>query len=90
MARPRLDVGEHGKITITTISPRHYVARCRFRGTDGKMRHAEASGTSKSAAERALTRRVRQRVGDRDSEMGGDTLIKVVGARWWDTVERRV
>lgn len=90
MARPRLDVGEHGKITVAEVAPRQYVARCRFRGTDGKMRHAEASGTSKAAAERALKRRVRQRVGDRDSEIGGDTLLRKVAERWWEIVERRV
>lgn len=89
MARPRLEIGEHGKITTTKQDDGRYRARARFRGIDGKMRDVEALGDSRPKAERALKARVRERVGDRDSELGGDTRVKVLAAKWWETVERK-
>lgn len=89
MARPRLDIGEWGKITTTQLPDGRYRARCRFRGIDGKVRPAEALANSKPKAERALKARVQERVGDRDSELGGDTRLKVLAGKWWETVEQR-
>lgn len=89
MARPRLEIGEWGKITVTKLPDGRYRARCRFRGLDGKVRPAEATEATRPKAERALKDRVKARVGDRDSELGGDTRLKVLAEQWWENIERR-
>lgn len=89
MARPRLEIGEHGNIVTLKQPDGRYLARARFRGIDGKLRDVEAIGATRPKAERALKARVRERVGDRDSELGGDTRLKVLAAKWWETIERK-
>ena len=40
--RPRLKIGEHGKITRYPQPDGRYLARCRVRDTDGEVRYAKA------------------------------------------------
>ncbi|WJY62136.1 site-specific tyrosine recombinase XerC [Corynebacterium atrinae] len=54
------------------------------------MRDVEANGATKPKAERALKARVKERVGERDSKLGGDTRLRTLANRWWETIERRV
>lgn len=89
MGRPRLPLGMWGKITTTKQPDGRYRARCRFRGLDGKERSAEATAPTRAKAERALIERVKTRIGDRDSALGGDSPLRVLAGLWWDTIEQR-
>lgn len=70
MARPRTDVGTFGQFTYITAHNGKVKARVRFRDDDGQLRLVQATGDTRTAAERALkkklTRRDNYSAGSRD------------------------
>ena len=54
MARPRIPIGTFGEIGIFRAPGGGTVARARYRDWDGKSRLVQATGESRSSAERAL------------------------------------
>lgn len=64
MARPPLAMGTHGSISVKQrTGGTTYVARCRFRDSDGVTRWLERAGRSKAAAAAALQDEIRARTG---------------------------
>ncbi len=61
MARRRLAIGEHGEIYVAAHPEGRWMARVQVRDADGRLRQVKAIGDSKSAAKRALTRRLQER-----------------------------
>lgn len=59
MGRRRLEVGEHGTITVTVIGPKRYRGRCRVKCRDGIIRQVQADATSKQKATDATAARAR-------------------------------
>ena len=68
MARPRMTPGSWGAITIRPTESGTYVARARYRRTDGKHFETEVRGKSKSAAQNLLILNVN---GQSELPMGG-------------------
>lgn len=61
MGRPRTPIGTFG-IIATRIHPSgNHVAKARFRDSDGKNRLVQATGSSRSAAERKLKKKLAER-----------------------------
>ncbi len=65
MARPPIPINNIGKIFTRQVAPTKYVARCRFRQSDGKTIQVERRAKSKTAAQRALLAEVDERRGKR-------------------------
>lgn len=77
--RPSLGIGEYGSVS-TRKDGQHWVAECRFRDVDGKVRRVAAQGASKSKAESALRRKLGGRAsgtGDITSESPVTALAEV-------------
>ena len=77
--RPALGIGEYGHIS-TRPKDDMFVASCRFRDVDGKVRPVTAQGPSKSKAEAALRGKLRGRAsgtGDITSESPVTALAEV-------------
>lgn len=70
MPRPPLPLGTHGEIRCYKIGDRKYRARVKYRDYDGKVRHVERMGTSKSGAKEALKQALR----DRSHSVAGDEV----------------
>lgn len=86
--RPALRVGQHGKITRTRVSPDVWVARCYFRGPDGKRRQVQkqtplgVADRYGAAAEEALLKRLDELIelgrGEDDATVTGRTLVSTL------------
>lgn len=61
MARPRTDVGTYGQFTYITAHNGKVKARVRFRDDDGQLRLVQATGDTRTAAERALKKKLTRR-----------------------------
>lgn len=61
MARPRTDVGTFGQFTYITAHNGKVKARVRFRDDDGQLRLVQATGDTRTAAERALKKKLTRR-----------------------------
>lgn len=77
--RPMLGIGEYGHISTQTTGTT-FVASCRYRDVDGKVRKVSAQGASKSKAEATLRKKLRGRAsgtGDITSESPVTALAEV-------------
>jgi integrase len=92
MGRPPLEVGTGGDIRINKLGPDRYRARGRFRDFDGKTRDVEATGATRSAAERALKAKFRDRVAPNDDEVTRETYVHTLADLWLEeiTAEERI
>ncbi|MFV0407861.1 MAG: hypothetical protein ACK5LN_13755, partial [Propioniciclava sp.] len=61
MARPRTDVGTFGQFTYITAHNGTVKARVRFRDDDGQLRLVQATGDTRTVAERALKKKLTRR-----------------------------
>ncbi|WP_211223206.1 tyrosine-type recombinase/integrase [Propionicicella superfundia] len=61
MARPRTDVGTFGQFTYIAAHNGKIKARVRFRDDDGQLRLVQATGDTRTAAERALKKKLTRR-----------------------------
>lgn len=90
MGRPPLDVGTHGAIRFYPHpgpDGKLFRATTKYRGPDGVTRVASRIGKTKTAAERALKKAVREFVGNNDT-LAGDTRFKVAAEMWLAEVKR--
>lgn len=90
MGRPPLDVGTHGTIRCYPHpgpDGKQFRATTKYRGPDGVTRVASRIGKSKTAAERALKKAVREFVGNTDT-LAGDTRFKTAAEMWLAEVKR--
>ena len=89
MARPALPVGTHGKIKVWQEG-KTFIARTKFRDTDGVVRFVKRSGRSKAAAERAL----KSALVDRQAPIAGrvtpETRLAKVAEVYFEELERAV
>jgi integrase len=88
MGRPRLEIGEHGKIASRTIGPKLALATTWIRDPDGKRRRVEARGKSKAAAERALNKRLDARVPPSNHDITANTTLEELATVWLDQVDK--
>lgn len=61
MGRPRTPIGTFGVIATRAQPSGNYIARARYRDWDGKSRLVQATGSSRSAAERKLKQKLAER-----------------------------
>lgn len=61
MARPPLPLNSAGSISISEVRPKVWRARCRYRDSTGVVSSIERSGSSRTAAQRALIEAVNTR-----------------------------
>ncbi|MDQ0735300.1 site-specific integrase [Arthrobacter agilis] len=85
--RPRLPVGEYGKITVVGEKPK-YVARCWFRDLDGVGRYVTAQGPAKASAVQALKDKVSQRRLIGGAEILPETRVSVLAEAWFTTLDQ--
>lgn len=91
--RPPLRIGQHGKITRTALGGGVWLARCRFRDTDGVTRIVERRGPADEndqhgkLAEDALVEALMQRRTAGDGEITLDTKIIGLVDRHIDRLE---
>ena len=84
MARPPLEIGTAGKMSVTRIGGKHRV-RAYYRDADGITRLVERSGASGAAAERALKAalKVRSHAVGTDTITHESTVSRLLEA-WWE------
>ncbi|GEO95208.1 tyrosine-type recombinase/integrase [Kocuria turfanensis] len=88
MARPRLGIGELGEVAYTQLGHRKVRARARYRDATGTTRQIEATGTSQSAAKRALEQRLKERGAGAGNTITSTTLVRDLLAVWLVDVEQ--
>lgn len=83
MGRPPLPLGTHGEIRCYQLGAKKWRARTKYRDYDGKVRHVERVGQSRTAAKdnlrTALRDRARAILGD---EVTSSTKVRVVAEIW--------
>ena len=90
MARPPLPIGSHGKIKVWQEGST-FVARAKFRDSDGLVRPVKRNGKSRAAAERAL----KAALAERRAPIAGagvtpDTRLSKVAELWFVELEGAV
>ncbi|GAA1774595.1 tyrosine-type recombinase/integrase [Kocuria aegyptia] len=88
MPRPRLEVGELGEVAYLQLAHRKVRARGRFRDAAGRVKYAQATGTSQAAARRALEAVVRERTGDVGQDVTGATTVDQLAVEWVRELEQ--
>lgn len=89
MSRPRLPIGTAGDIIVTIASSGTFTARARFRDWDGVSRLVQASGRSRSAAERALKEKLADRAEYRPgtTDLTADSTFQDLADYWLADME---
>jgi integrase len=89
MGRPPLHLGTHGQISIV---PRGevFVARCRYRGNDGRTRKIERSGRSRTAATKNLQDALKELRGTTGAPLRADDRFAAAATLWRDKLTSRV
>ncbi|HKR50132.1 MAG TPA: site-specific integrase [Pseudonocardiaceae bacterium] len=88
--RPPLEIGTHGKIRTSEVGPKMIRAYCQYRDLDGRTRQVSATGAAKTAAGRALEKRLAQRSSNATAEIAPETKLRVVAEAWYVTVTQAV
>ncbi len=85
--RPPLRIGQHGKISREYLGGGVWVARCKYRDTDGVTRRVERRGPADDydkhgkLAEDVLVEALAERRAPVDDEIGPDTLVMTLVSR---------
>lgn len=83
MGRPPLALGTHGEMRCYKLGDGKYRARTKYRDYDGRVRHIERVGTSKTGAKNNLKQALRDRsraaTGD---AITADTKLEVLARLW--------
>lgn len=87
MARPPLQIGSHGKITVTE-SGGQWKALARFRDTDGVTRPVARWGPTPKAAEKALQAAFDERRGKSATQLTRKSKVRDIAKDWIAKVER--
>ena len=89
MPRPRLPVGEHGKISRRQLDDGRWVASCWVRDEDGKRRHVTKTtppntrDRTGAVAERTLTDSLKNRHIDHNSRLNATSTIHQLWTEFW-------
>lgn len=90
LGRPRLGIREWGVLRATQRPDGTWRARAQYRGSDGVVRPVEATGPSRSAAERKLTKRLRDNASAGTGELTSNSTVADAVERHLQRLERRV
>lgn len=88
--RPPLDIGKHGRFNVKEIAPKVWVARCRYRGADGKTRPVQRQGPSQQKAIANLQDALDRQPSYTGSEITADTLVSIAADAWFESLDREV
>lgn len=80
--RPPTSLGTWGSIRTTQVRVGAYRARTRIRDRDGVSREVTATGTTASAAERALREKLVDRTTPTQQSITADTTIAKLAGLW--------
>lgn len=80
--RPSNPVGTWGSFTTKQVRSGAYKSRTRIRDQDGVMREVSATGTTKSAAERALRLKLVERTAPREQLISSQTTVTRLSQIW--------
>lgn len=87
MARPPLDPGTYGKITITPLRSGGFEARCKYRSLNGVIVRPSACGPSRAAAERALKKKLTELASSTpQGAVTRETRFRAVAEMWLDDI----
>lgn len=88
MGRPQLDLGTAGTVRLYETKTGGWKATTRFRDWDGVVRQVAKTGSTKGAAQRALSVALRDRGrATTASQITADTKIKDVAEVWFEEVK---
>lgn len=87
MSRPRIEIGQWGKVSTKEQSSGRYRAWARYRDTDGQTRTVQAFGGSAAEAERRLRAALHDRGRAHVSELSPATDIATLAKVWLDELE---
>ncbi|MDO1482053.1 tyrosine-type recombinase/integrase [Rhodococcus ruber] len=87
MSRPRLEVGQWGKIGTKQQADGRYRAWARYRDQDGQTRTVQAFGRSGAEAERRLKAALHERSQPSASDLKPTTDLATLGAVWLAELE---
>lgn len=84
VAKPRIEVGTFGSVTFIRRSSGKVEARVRYRDWDGQKRLVQATGSTESAAERALKKKLSVRMQNRPvgTTLTADSLFGDLVTYW--------
>lgn len=89
MARPRIEIGNIGTVTLTELDDGTHRARCQYRGQDGKLRTIQRVRTSKGTAERDCRDAALAAAAEGVSDITRSSPLRVLGESWWQTILSR-
>ncbi len=87
MSRPRIEIGQWGKISTSQQSSGRYRASARYRDTDGQTRTVQAFGGSAAEAERRLRAALHERGRATASDLSPATDVATLGGVWLAELE---
>ncbi|EHK82142.1 tyrosine-type recombinase/integrase [Rhodococcus pyridinivorans] len=87
MSRPRIEIGQWGKISTKEQPGGRYRAWARYRDTDGQTRTVQAFGSSAAEAERRLRAALHERGRTTASDLSPATDIATLGKLWLGELE---
>jgi len=87
MARPVLDVGRHGEMSVRQEHPGRWTASAYIRDNDGQRRRVRASGRSKTAARYALSLKFENRASFLADEVDAAMTVEKLMWLWIDEHE---
>lgn len=89
--RPPLEIGTYGDIYTKQLGPGKWMARCQYRGADGKTRPVKRHSTTETKAKAALRAAVsKQGATATSGTINGTTRLKTLAELWFKVQDRRV
>lgn len=88
MARPELPVGSLGAVSTINVGKRKFRARARYRDVTGRTRQIEATGTSQTAARRALEEKFATRMAAAGDVISPNMKVSMLADVWLAEVEQ--
>lgn len=86
MPRPRIEIGQWGRINIKRQPNGSYRASTRYRDADGETRPVQAFGPSGAAAERRLKAALHDRSNPPTTEISAATTLSDLAIAWLDEI----
>lgn len=89
MARPRIEIGQIGTVTLTELDDGTWRARCQYRGQDGKLRTIQRVRKAKTTAERDCRDAALEAATEGDGDITRNSPLSILGESWWQTILTR-
>lgn len=86
MPRPPLEIGTHGRVATKRHGPGRWVARTRFRDSDGHTRQVEAWSTTEGKAQQALQKALTKRTAG-GAVLTGESRVAALADYWIRQIE---